>query len=66
LYQNGIIAKDCKNKDEGPGCCDTQTKLVKVKDNHAPVDGFKIQVQQTELGAIANTFLRAPLITYVC
>lgn len=56
FFQNKIIAKDCKGKIEGPGCCDTKIHLIKVKDNHSPVDNFKVQPNKSDFNFTAELF----------
>jgi hypothetical protein len=54
LFQTKILAKECKNKIAGPSCCDTHTKLIKVKDDHTSVDSFTIQAKSSDLYSVAS------------
>ncbi len=56
LFQNKIISSSCKEKVEGPGCCDTQTKQIKVKDDHSSVDNFKVQPKESDFTFTAKLF----------
>lgn len=41
LFSHHDYGKDCKSDKKVPGCCDTKTVVVKVKDSHSPSQQLK-------------------------
>lgn len=41
FFKTQDLTKNCKGNKKLPGCCDTKTYFVKVKDNHSPSQQFK-------------------------
>jgi hypothetical protein len=41
VFQSKVTPKNCKGN-KLPGCCDTKTTLVKVKDDHSASQQFKL------------------------